>query len=224
MSIEMEKRAYRLIGISPILGSQPANAAVRTKWIASKAPNDELKEEETALFREREDDGLRVFLRDTQEKDAIMIYDYVLRGYFKSAFTGLVSQLKILQPASKVDRYLFVGPRILYILRDGDRIYEEDDILERPLRAMTAQGPRNTLMSSEMVLDPWEIEFEVTLLPNTGTKLSAPITWEAVESALEYGQLMGLGGWRTGGQGRFEFERIAAVSKAAGRNGGGWCM
>ena len=72
-------------------------------------------------------------------------------------------------------------------------------VLERPLRAETMQGPRVTLASSEMV--PANTYFDCTLT------VLAPeiITEDLLREWLDYGQFMGFGQWRGGGNGVFKF-------------------
>lgn len=209
MPLEMTNRRYKLTGITPLLGSQPASRALRTEFIASKAPSPADVEEEDNMLGDIEERGLTVFLRD-DNNDSLIMLDYMLRGYIKGALEGLVEQTGIKQPRSKVDRYVFTGPRRIPILRDGEEIIDEDDQLERPLRAETMRGPRVSLAASEMIDLPWSVELVVTLLPNPASKSSAPVTWEAIETALDYGQYQGLGQWRNGGYGRFTWERVDA--------------
>ena len=163
--------------------------------------------EEDGMLGNLDEKGLTVFLRDP-ETDQLLMLDYMIRGFFKGALEALVAQTNIKMPRSKVDKYLFVSPRKIQIWRDGDPIVEEDDQLERPLRAETMKGPRVSLAASEMIDLPWELTFEVTLFPNPATKASDAVTWEDVEDALDYGRFQGLGQWRTGGNGQFEWERL----------------
>ena len=210
-TINLETRKYRLTGITPLLGSQPANPDVRTAYIESKAPDPAAAtaEETQLLIRENLDDKtLTVFLRDPAQRDALMILDYVILGYLKSAIDILKAQNHVKAAAGKVDKYLFAAPRKLYITKGGRR---EDSLLERPLRAKTMQGDRVALTASELIEDPWEIEVKLTLLPNEGAKTetgSKPITFDVVEQALALGCMKGLGQWRNGGYGRFTYERV----------------
>lgn len=207
MALIMETRKYRLTGTSPILGSSPASKALRTEYISSKAPNPTMAEEEDEMLGNIEERGLTVFLRDADE-DYMLMLNYMIRGYFKGSLEAMIAQTNVKQPRMKVDRFLMVGPRKIPIMRNGEKIFEEDDQIERPLRADTPKGPRVSLAASEMIDLPWEIEFEVTLFPNPTSKVSDALTWETVEDALEYGRFQGLGQWRTGGNGTFEWERI----------------
>ena len=158
------------------------------------------------MLPEDADKGMTVFLRDTDS--TLILMDYAIVGYFKSAITALKSENGIAQVKSKVGTYLFVEPRAIPIYQEGDPVVEPDDVLERPLRAETMKGPRVSLAASELVKDPWEITITVRLLENEGTAKSKRLTFDAVEDALDYGALKGLGQWRNGGYGRFTWERV----------------
>lgn len=204
-----ESRKYRLRGTSPILGSQPASEAVRTRYIASRAPSRAAVDEEKRLYPLRDDDyALTVFARDFDHGDRLVVLDYMLRGFFKSALGALVAQLNVRYPKSKVDKYLFVCPRRVPVLRNGHPIYEEDSQYERPLRVDSAYGPCTVLQGSECIDCPWELEIELRLIPNPASSKSKPLSWAAVEEALNYGALCGLGKFRNGGFGTFVWERI----------------
>lgn len=219
-SVAIDSRTYRLTGMTPILGSQPANPAVRTQYIGSKAPNVDVGVEESALLPDIEEKGLTVFLRDP-DTDALGLLDYTIRGFFKEALDALKEQNGIKNIRKKVDNLLFCEPvkkrapgdRFIVFTRNGEPIMDEDDQLERSLRADTMQGPRTSLAASEMVNDPWAIEFTLTLLPNRGTAQSKALSWDAVEQALDYGAFKGLGQWRNAGHGRFTWERIDEGAK-----------
>lgn len=208
--MELEKRRYLLKGLTPILGSSPANPDVYTAYIASRAPAPFVATAEVDALPEltdQDDKGVTVFLREPKQ-DALALRNYQVLGFLKESMEALRAQLNIAQPRSKVDRYVFIDPIWLPLTRKGQAIREEDSVFERPLRAETMRGPRVTLASSEQVNTPWAVEIEITLLSNAGTKKSEPVTWEAVETALSYGRLKGLGQYRNGSFGRFEWERI----------------
>ena len=206
MNLNYETRTYHIIGLTPILGSSPASKDIRTKFVISKAPTQEAQTDEEAIMRDLDEKGLTIFHTDALDRMCIM--DYQVKGFLKQAMKTAKTQLNVSQPASKIDRLVFIEPRFIPLMRNGKPIMEEDDILERPLRAQTMQGERVTLASSEMILDPWEATFEVTLLPNSATKTSSAITFDTVETAFQYGMFNGLGQWRNASYGKFRFERI----------------
>ena len=202
-NLKIESRVYLLTGTTPLLGSSPASRAIRTQYIASKAPTNELREEEEANAREK---GLTVFTRN--ERDQLCLMGYQIKGFFKAALLALKGQIKISAPKSKVDTLVFVEPRYIPILRNGTPLRDEDDVLERPLRAQTMQGERVTLAASEQIDAPWSIEIEISMMPSNGTKLSEALTWDVIETALDYGAYHGLGQWRNADYGRFIWTRL----------------
>ena len=52
------------------------------------------------------------------------------------------------------------------------------------------------------------VTFRLTLLENEGTPKSKAITWDTVETCLDYGEYSGIGQWHNGGWGRFVWERM----------------
>lgn len=205
-----EDRKYRLTGMTPLLGSQPAAADIRTKFVASKAPAQERGEEETDMLPALEERGLTVFLRD--KDGTLSIMDYMMVGYLKEVANRMKDQLGIKQARAKMEMYAFVSPRIIPICQGGCGVKAPSGTLERSLRAQTMQGPRTTLTASEMIEAPieapWEIEFSIRLLDNAATKTSGKIDWDTIETVLDYGAMCGIGQWRNGGYGRFTWERI----------------
>ena len=90
-------------------------------------------------------------------------------------------------------------PRQIPLLLNGEFITSESmSVLERPLRASTAQGDRVALARSDTCPAGTQIEFDVLIL--------GQVTQSLLEEWLEYGRLRGLGQWRNGGYGTFEFE------------------
>ena len=205
MELKFTSRTYRLTGLTPLLGTQAASRSIRTEYIASKAPTDALREEEEANPFDLDAKGLTVFMRDGREQ--LCLLDYQIKGFFKESIQALRPQLNIAAAKGKVDTLIFVEPRYIPLKRDGQPFLEEDEQLERSLRTDGPMGPRTCLQASEMINDPWEIEIEITLFGSNGSGKSSPLTWEAVELALDYGAFHGLGQWRNAGYGRFTWAR-----------------
>ena len=207
--MQLETRRYILTGITEMLGTKACNPDVYTSYIASKAPDGALTDDEIDALDGDPDRGKTVMPRNPRTC-ALCIQDYMVRGYIKSSLEALTAATGVKAPRTKVDRYLFVAPRMIDLRRPGGGpIREADGTLERSMRVMTMQGPRVSVASSEQV-DRWEIEVEITLLPNAGTRASAALTWDAVEEALNYGRLCGIGQWRNGSYGRFAWRRADA--------------
>ena len=204
--IKTEQRTYVITGLTRILGAQAANPKVHSEFIASKAAKLAKSEEETAMLPEEnlETKGLTVFLRDG---DALCLADYVIKGFLKEALGVIKGQVRLLSPASKVDNLVMVTPAYLTFTRDGEPVTEADEIFERPLRAMTMQGPRVSVAASETINAGWGLRFTLTLIENEGTAKSVPLTFDVIEQALDYGAFKGLGQWRNGQNGRFTWKR-----------------
>lgn len=200
-------RSYQIKGLTKVLGSQSAIPDIHSEYIASKAATYAKGEEETSKLPEVDErKGLTVFLRD---EEALCLADYVVKGFLKEALNALKSQIGIVAPASKVDNFVLVTPAYLQFSRDGAPITEPDFVFERPLRAMTMQGPRVSLSASETIERGWELTFTITLLENPSSPKSKALTFDVIEEALNYGAFKGLGQWRNGQNGRFKWKRIA---------------
>lgn len=210
-----ETRVYKLTGISPILGSQPADPEIRKTYVEDKIRNqgdwqDRTDEAENLDPTQEQIDKKSTIFGCRAEDGALILWDYQIKGTLKAAIDVLQKQLGIVQGNSKFTKYLHVYPRnILLIGANGEVITQaEPRMLERPLRAMTMQGPRVALASSQIVECPWSVTFRLTLLTNEGTPKSKAIDWEAVETCLDYGEFSGLGQWHNGGWGKFTWERM----------------
>jgi hypothetical protein len=199
--MKIHEMKVRIKFTQPILGSMPADEELYTKFIASKAPAEWLVDEEVENIPEVDyDKGVTVF---PQDKQGIFLYNYHIKGFFKHAGNVLKDQLKIKNLRSKLDDYLFIKERKIYLIRDGKIIQEEDRILERPLRAKTMQGERVALASSEVIDPPAEAIFTVQLLEHKQVKM------DTIKELLDYGRFMGIGQWRNASFGSFEWEEIA---------------
>lgn len=199
--MKIHEMKVRIKFTQPILGSMPADEELYTKFIASKAPAEWLVDEEVENIPPVDyDKGVTVF---PQDKQGIFLYNYHIKGFFKHAGNVLKDQLKIKNLRSKLDDYLFIKERKIYLIRDGKIIQEEDRILERPLRAKTMQGERVALVSSEVIDPPAEAIFTVQLLEHKQVKM------DTIKELLDYGRFMGIGQWRNASFGSFEWEEIA---------------
>ena len=204
--MKTSERTYKLTGLTRILGAQAANPKVRTEFIASKAASLKKGQEETDKLPEGfEEKGLTVFLRD---EGALCLSDYVIKGFLKEALGALKSQIGIAAHATKVDNYTLITPAYLRFTKGGEPVTQPDFIKERPLRAMTMQGPRVSVSASECIEPGWELTFTITLLDNPASPKSRALTFEVIEEALDYGAFKGLGQWRNGQNGRFTWERV----------------
>lgn len=188
-----------------MLGSSPASSEVYQQFIGERLreEREKLGEEVATLPAVTKDQmGRSVYHKDEK---GIFLFDYKIRGFLKSAAEAITGREEIPAYKSKIDKWVFVAPRRIYLhaAEPANHILQEPDgVLERPIRAMTMQGPRVSLKASEIVKEGTWINFEICVLP-LGQK---EFTEEILTSWLRYGAFQGLGEWRNGSYGRFEFE------------------
>ena len=193
----MKKYNIKLTFLEPILGAASKDPDIYKSYIAGKAAlSDEQLAEELATIERVEEKGWTGF---HQIPDGTpIIYDYVIKGFFKEACSNLKRDpdslsAKVTAFKKIIDGMVFVQPRRIPLnINDGQL-----DMLERPLRGQTAQGERITLARSDTCPIGTTMEFTVLIL---GAVSEAVLTeW------LDYGQWKGLGQWRNAGWGRFSF-------------------
>lgn len=208
----MIKANIKLTFTEELLGSAPLDHEVYTKYIET------LKVKRKSMVEGEASDVEAEALPDVDRKGTgfhripvgfpnagdLFIYDYAIKGFFKEV--GNILKVTQDQKAlrSKIDNYLFVNPRRIQIMGlSGAPLRAPDRILERPLRAMTAQGPRVSLAMSELVNPGSSISFQIKIID--GSPITHPE--RLIESCLEYGRdCKGFGQWRNGGYGRFDFK------------------
>lgn len=197
----MKEIKVKLTFTEPILGSTAADKDIARNYIASKAPDaPKIEEEVEALGVDAvEEKSMTIFPR--LEDGTPFLWDYHVRGFFKSACQALNMAepgKKLAAFKKKIDLLVFVNERkIPYILPDGGEVGN----LQRPLRAQTAQGERVALANSEMIPAGTTCEFSITVLQDD--LLSRVRDW------LSFGRFNGLGQWRNGSYGRFEWEEVS---------------
>jgi hypothetical protein len=185
--------------VTEMLGTVPKNKEVYASYIESKRPAESGDgEAEVDTVEEIEEKGWTGF---HSNGCGLFVYDYFIKGFLKNAANVLKDDMKMTAFRSKVNDYLFVEPRMIPLGHD-----KPAGVIERPLRAQTAQGPRVCLARSDYVPAGTVIKFKLLYLANPKFKPAD------VKSILEYGRLQGLGQFRNGGYGRFkvlkfEFEK-----------------
>jgi hypothetical protein len=192
----------------PMLGSSPSDPKVYEQFIAARKRSDAEDrgdEAQTLPAEEQEKIGFSVYHRDEK---GVFIFDYKLRGFLKEAAACMTGKTEMAAFRSKIDKWVFVSPRRLYLMNGEGTLKEPHGTEQRPVRAMTAQGPRITLKKSELVNPGTHFTAEIQVLP-LGQR---EITEDRLKQWLEYGQFSGLGEWRTGSFGRFEF-KLEALGK-----------
>lgn len=200
----MKQFKVKITMLDEILGTQPADTELYSKFIASKGPDPATIEDEIENrgVEDVRDEKMTVFAKLADGTP--YLYDYHIKGFFKDAFQmlrraakdgydGAKACGKITAYKKEIDGLVFVEPRRIPIDLQGMKM----DVLERPLRAQTPQGERVALAMSETCPDGSTIEFTLTSLKDELVP--------ALIECLDYGRFRGLGQWRNSGKGRFEY-------------------
>lgn len=141
----------KLTTIEAMLGTASNNKELHSEFIASHAPDAPSREEEIAAVGVDEviEKGMTVFSRNKDGKP--ILWDYQIKGFFKDA-CGVLRKVKgtksskIKAYKKEIDGLIFVQERQIPV-----QTAEELTNCQRPLRAQTAQGERNSLASSEEI-------------------------------------------------------------------------
>jgi len=200
----METRRIRIETIDEMLGTNPSDPEIHARFISSKAPDAESREEELKHLPadEMTNREMTVFYRDADGNPEMACNH--MYGFFKSAcgflrnVDGMKSK-KLTSYKKKIDGLIRVYPdasdkrgRFIPLhMPEGGEVGN----CQRPLRAQTMQGERVALANSETV--PAGTWFECDILAVD------PKMWDLIEEWLDYGELNGLGQWRNSGKGAF---------------------
>ena len=192
--------------LEEVLGSSPSNEELLATYIASKAPTENLTEEEVYNIKQQQaEDRITVFPK--QADGTPFIYDDQIKGMLKDSCKALAAAGKAGYPGGKacaalkaykkaIDGLIFVYPREIPYDLHGLRM----GFCERPLRASTPQGERVSVAKSESVPAGSTAEFEIECLD--------PGLEQMVRECLDYGTKRGLGQWRNSGKGRYTWEEV----------------
>ena len=211
----MVKMKVQQTFIDNILGSSPSDPEVYQTYIASKSPD---KQKELEAIREavnniKEDDGTDEgqdapkYTIFPQHDGKRVIFPYQIKGMLKNAASAcyrIGGKNKLTAFKGKIDKLVFIKEDYIYYqLPEGTEV----TILERPLRASTAQGERVALSASECLPKGTKIEFTMFILDDTLYKdgkgkqeVSHIMNW------LKYGVVNGLGQWHNSGKGRYIYK------------------
>lgn len=202
----MEVYEIELTFKEPMLGTVPKNKDIYRDFVASKAPVPENGEAEVETVQEAEERGWTGFHALSDGRP--FIYNYMIKGFFKDA-CSMLSRVSGKKEKGKdrvaknnssrltafkkvIDGLVFVEPREIPIELNGVL-----EIIERPLRAQTAQGERVTLCRSDIAPAGSKIVFKVHVLGEVSKALL--VEW------LDYGAFRGLGQWRNASYGSFTY-------------------
>jgi len=217
MLVEVVDIIYRFF--TPMLGTVPRDRKIYERFVEKYKPKEitedesvtvpELSEKEKAAIKKELGDAVAKEVEEAgwtgfrKDEKGLFLYDYVVRGFLKEAGNNLKEQLGVVRLKDKITKHVFVYPRRIYLGTMDDQggfIHKKkpDDMLERPLRAETAKGPRVALARSDVVF-PGTV-FKCTLLRLLGPKVSMSV----LDSIQDYAMVQGFGQWRSGGYGRAE--------------------
>jgi len=186
-----DNKKYELTFTEQLLGGVPMSKTIWEKYLKNHLSEDD---EEDRL---PEDcvvgSGLTGFYKDTQ---GVYLYDYHIKGFLKESGNTLKDIVKIKNLKSKLDNFLFIEPRAIWL---ADKV---TGILERPLRGMTSMGPRVSIARSEYLDPPLTIQIGITLINHK------ELNFNVVETLLDYGTLKGIGQWRNASYGRFKWSAV----------------
>ncbi len=200
----MEEMKVRITFIEPILGTQPADPELHTRFIASKAPDHETMAEEVAAMGAAEVEERSKTIFPKMEDGTPFLWDYQIKGFFKDS-CGMLRRVssskskKLTAYKKEIDGLIFVEPRRIPLWMPSDLDLTATDC-QRPLRAQTPQGERVALAHSEEAPAGTYIEMTITCLKDELMPLV--VEW------LNYGKLRGIGQWRNSGKGRFVWEEL----------------
>lgn len=195
-------RQIKLTFTEPLLGTITKDPEVYAAYIASRAAltDDELAEELATVEKVEEKGWTGFHMLDGQP----VLYDYVIKGFCKDA-CGMLRRVKgtksskIKAYRKEIDGLIFAFPRrIPLILPDGAKL----GVLERPLRAQTAQGERIALARSDTCPPGTTLTFTLEIWGGSVDDDDLLAEW------FNYGARRGLGQWRNASYGRFEWEEL----------------
>lgn len=202
----MKTIKVRLTFLESVLGTCPNNTEIYTDFIGSKAPDAmSLKEEVEALGDDVvAEKGTTVFPRD--EDGTPLFWAYQIEGFFKGTCGFLRSVPKTKSSTVKAYKKMIDGRIFVFGEKSEDnptgrkiRINNAFPmgLLQRPLRAQTAQGERISLACSEEIPAGAWCEFYIMMLNDEDEAL--------VTEWLDFGEYNGIGQWRNAGKGRFKW-------------------
>lgn len=184
----MEEKHFKIVLTTEMLGTAPKDPDIYQTYIESKKP-DNNTDEEYLTVEKIEERGWTGFHSD---ENGLFIYDYMIRGFLKNAGNVLKESLKLKAVKSKIDQFVFVFPRKIYIGK-----IEPDGSLKRSLRINGPSGPRVCIAKSDFVNARTVLDFDIKIVPNKDINMAT------IDQIMEYGQLCGIGQFRNGSYGRF---------------------
>ena len=200
----MKRISVTLTFFEELLGSSCNDPHLHERFIASKAGSGEKEAEELSAIAGGGEAELTKTVFPKLADGTPFIWDYQIKGFLKDACGVLrtvpgTKSSKVKAFKKFIDGRIFVEPRKIPIMFSRDGAYEDGSFIgscQRPLRASTPMGERNSIANSECIKAGATCNLTILLLNDEDE--------EWVLEMLEYGSLRGLGQWRNSGKGRFE--------------------
>lgn len=203
-----------------IVGGIPKNPKLIEGWV--NATNKDKTEEERKAIIEATREELPDLSDDVVEKTSVGFKSdenglYIEGRQLKAMLKEAGNIIKNIAPGKKkVKKEMVEGTGITNLKNKvADQMFVEevkvhlgrekpDEIEERPIHVMTAQGPRDALKRVEICYG-CEIGFTISL------RRESEITRDTMFAILDYNQMLGLGADRSQGRGRFEVLSVEAI-------------
>ena len=211
--------------IRDVLGPAPTNPEIQKQYIKLKMmqgrtgmsgdiAQTKLDEEHTNMKKDKQIDAtkekaLTVFYRN--EKGIPCIADHQIRGWIKEV-AGIVGPIdnwhnKKDGSGFKNEHYKnWIGSKIFFPKRWHNFAKKPViSIFDRPLRAMTMQGPRVSIASSECIPAGNSITIEFGVTPD--------VPKEYLVELFKFGQMRGISQWSNAQFGTFTFDKLVAIKQ-----------
>jgi hypothetical protein len=181
--LTFDRYVLTLTLLEPLLGTIATSEEGRAHQISAETQDDEV----APIGEEEDRPGHTGFYVDGEGRPVIM--DYQIKGWLKEIANIVKTNVEVAALRNHLEQDVYVKPRRTVL---GEQV---DGQLRRPLRAMTRQGPRVTVIVSDFIAAGKSYDFE--LLVRAGSRVTLPV----LEAICEFGALRGLGQWRSAGYG-----------------------
>lgn len=225
--MQFQTKSYRITMLDDLIGTMPKDPDIFETFLLKKM--EEEKNEKPAMPKSKieetkieelvtlpktnqpidemplntvDEKGITGFHSD---ENGLFIYNYVFRGFLKNASNVLKTQADVAVKnfKSKVENYVFIAPRRLYLMRDGKHIKSIDGHYIRPILANDRFGGKRVFIGkSEKVKAGCQIDVTINIV------VQSDFGFQHLENIMEYGRFCGLGQARNNSYGTFSFEPI----------------
>jgi hypothetical protein len=218
-------RRYRVVmHLNDLAGGVPASPHMIEGWI--NATNKKASEAERAKLRDAtlaelpdvaDEKAARSWCRFKSDSKGPYIEGRCIKAALKEAGNVIKSTVRVsdrkggTKPMtalkSKIAECVFIEEHVIHLCHhDGSLMPVDLPQSERPVHAMTAQGPRTSIKRTDIATDV-RIEFTVAVLK------AGPVTEEALYACLAYVEKGGIGSDRSQGRGTGEVVSVERLEE-----------